>query len=122
MLAASDVNTPPRHTCRYACWTTAVTSGKVRYLDAETAQWIAAEQVLAKLTPPEGDEFVITGCERVSETWVVHWNSRRSLDTEDFRMALGGNGPVLVSDTYEVAQASTFRSVAESVAEFEGRA
>lgn len=88
-------------------------------MDAETASWVAAEQVLARLDPPDGDEFVITSCERISSTWVVHWNSRRYVETKSIGFALAGNGPVLVSDSYEVGQAGTALPVEHYVNEFE---
>ena len=91
----------------------------MRFVDAETAQWVAVEQVLGKLAPPDGDEFVISACERVSRTWVVFWNSRRFIETKNISFALGGNGPVLVSDSFEVMQAGTALPVEHYVAEFE---
>jgi len=43
-------------------------------VDAETAQWVAAEQVLARLSPPAGDEFVIAIW---WSFWTHGWAGRR---------------------------------------------
>lgn len=90
-------------------------------VDAETAQWVAAEQVLARLAPPAGDEFVITSSLRVSSTWVVTYNSRAFVQNGDIRRSLASNGPILVSDNHVVEQAGTDRSIEELVEDFERR-
>ena len=94
---------------------------RVHIVDAETAQWVAAEQVLARLAPPAGDGFVITSSLRVSRTWVVTYNSRACVQNGDIRRSLAGNGPILVSDNYVVEQAGTDRSIEELVEDFERR-
>ena len=88
-------------------------------MDAETAQWVAAEQVIARKIAPPGDEFSIAGVERFGTTWVVYWNTRRFIETGDRRYAVAGNGPVMVGDDWRVAQAGSALPVEHYVAEFE---
>ena len=102
-------------------WRKRSRTSTMRYLDAETAQWVAAEQVLAALPLPDDDAFVITGCERVGQTWVVHWNTRRSMETGSLPFVVEDTGPALVSDRYEVAQANAMLPLTEAVAMFERR-
>lgn len=80
-------------------------------MDAETAEWVAAEQVLLELDPVPCEDIVITRVERVSSTWVVYWDSRST--------PLTNNGPALVADDYRVGQAGTSLPVEQYVRDFE---
>ena len=86
----------------------------------EAVRWVAAE-VLVQFEAPEGDEYVITGVERVSQTWVVHYQSRRHLESGEIRHARAGNGPIRVTGDYTTTVADTALPTEHFVAEFESR-
>jgi hypothetical protein len=74
------------------------------------------------------EDLVITGASRIDKTWVVTYNSRKYVETDDVLDVLTGPGPIFVSDSGRVGQAeeSTRRTatsrrmtLAKSVAEFE---
>jgi Immunity protein 35 len=46
---------------------------------------------------PDKPEMIITRTEERALGWVVYWTSRPWHETRDFRHAIAGNGPYLVS-------------------------
>ena len=50
-------------------------------------------------------DLVITGSKRIGETWVVHYDNRKYVETGDVRYVEIGPGPILVSDDDRVTRA-----------------
>jgi hypothetical protein len=44
------------------------------------------------------EDLVVVGARRVSQTWVVSYNTRQYVETGDLGHYLTGPGPILVSD------------------------
>jgi len=93
----------------------------VRVVNEEEARELARRELAS-------EELVITGTSRISETWVVAYNSRTYVETGDVLELLTGPGPIFVSDSGRVGRAegsprrtskSRRMTQAESVAEFE---
>jgi hypothetical protein len=59
-------------------------------------------------------DLVITGSKRIGETWVVHYDNRKYVETGDVRNMEIGPGPILVSDDGRVTRASG-RSISRPV-------
>lgn len=72
----------------------------------------------------EGDELVIIPEATLEREygWVFFYDSRRHVETDDFRYALAGNGPVLVEkDDGSVHEFGTARPVEWFLEEYEAR-
>jgi hypothetical protein len=54
--------------------------------------------------------------------WVFFFNSKQYLETEDYRYALAGNGPVIVNKHDATVEFfGTFKSPSEFIAEYESK-
>ena len=93
-------------------------SKAVVYIDGVGAKSIAA-RLLSDLPWWSDEALVITGCDRISRTWVVYYNTRQFAETGNEVNSLIGNGPVLVADDGRSELVGTGRWVEDQVREFE---
>ena len=62
---------------------------------------------------------IITGVQRISDTWCVFFNNRAYLATGDITHALAGNGPILISAHGRIGRAGSAHPAERYVEEFE---
>jgi hypothetical protein len=80
-------------------------------------------QKLQKMTTPD-DPFVVVDAGTIEKPfgWVFFYNSKRYLETEDYRYALAGNGPVIVNKHDGAIEFfGTVKPPAEFIAEYESK-
>jgi hypothetical protein len=65
------------------------------------------------------EKYAIVHVERMSQTWVVVYNSRMYAQTGEARHGLAGNGPILVNEDGRIFGAATARPIEDYVTEFE---
>jgi hypothetical protein len=68
-------------------------------LTREQAKALARDYIRRLNTLPDGDELVICDENTIERPfgWVFFYDSRRALETGDFRHAIAGNAPIIVN-------------------------
>jgi len=93
-------------------------------LTREQAKALAQERVPSPGPSLEGDEFVIRDDSTIERSfgWVFFYDSRRHLETGDFRHEIAGNGPLMVN-RYDgtISVTGTTLPIERYIAEYEAR-
>lgn len=66
-------------------------------LDEYKARQIAEAFIQTEIQPITSEALAISGLEEFSKCWVATYNSRKFVETESFRYALAGNGPLIIN-------------------------
>jgi hypothetical protein len=69
----------------------------MRMINENEARDIAAEFLASRIQPGIPQELVVTDISPFDHCWVITFNSRRFVDTNEIRHALAGNGPLIVN-------------------------
>jgi hypothetical protein len=66
-------------------------------LDECEARQIAEAFIQTEIQPTTSELLTLSDLEEFSKCWVATYNSRRFVETENFRYALAGNGPLIIN-------------------------